>query len=149
MIKMDRTDFQKCITCNLDSQKVQKMCLNLPTYKTCCVIQKDRWTSRISGLAGRNEIRATESHLPEPQLQFYLLSVKTTTIMSKSSAQIPVIDISPSNSHAATQLLDAAANNGFVFIENNEAATMPPMTVKNMFNLVNNDQTTASYTRVR
>ena len=69
--------------------------------------------------------------------------------MSKPSAQIPVIDISPSNSHAATQLLDAAANNGFVFIENNEAATMPPMTVKNMFNLVNNDQTTASYTRVR
>ncbi|KAI4737787.1 iron/ascorbate family oxidoreductase [Aureobasidium sp. EXF-12298] len=56
--------------------------------------------------------------------------------MSKPSAQIPVIDISPSNPHAATQLLDAAANNGFVFIENNTAAAIPPATVENMFNLV-------------
>lgn len=56
--------------------------------------------------------------------------------MAKPSAQIPVIDISSSNIHAATQLLDAAANNGFVFIENNEAAAMPPKTVQNMFDLV-------------
>jgi hypothetical protein len=56
--------------------------------------------------------------------------------MSKPSARIPVIDISPSNPHAATQLLDAAANNGFVFIENNAAAAMPPTTVENMFDLV-------------
>jgi hypothetical protein len=56
--------------------------------------------------------------------------------MSKPSAQIPVIDISPSNPYAATQLLDAAANNGFVFIENNEAAAMPPKTVESMFSLV-------------
>lgn len=57
--------------------------------------------------------------------------------MAKPSAQIPVIDISPSNPDAATQLLDAAANNGFVFVENNAAAAMPPATVKNMFDLVN------------
>jgi len=57
--------------------------------------------------------------------------------MAKPSAQIPVIDISPSNPHAATQLLDAAANNGFVFIENNVAEAMPPATVENMFDLVN------------
>jgi hypothetical protein len=56
--------------------------------------------------------------------------------MSKPSAQIPVIDISPSNPHAATQLLDAATNYGFVFIENNTAAGMPPANVQNMFDLV-------------
>ncbi|KAI5209794.1 hypothetical protein AUEXF2481DRAFT_30452 [Aureobasidium subglaciale EXF-2481] len=55
--------------------------------------------------------------------------------MSKASAQIPVIDISSSNPHAATQLLDAAANNGFVFVENNDAAGMPPAKIANMFNL--------------
>ncbi|KAH0284477.1 Clavaminate synthase-like protein [Aureobasidium namibiae CBS 147.97] len=55
--------------------------------------------------------------------------------MAKPSAQIPVIDISPANAHAATQLLDAAANNGFVFIENNAAAAMPPTAVGNMFDL--------------
>lgn len=59
--------------------------------------------------------------------------------MSRSSAQIPVIDISPSNPHAATQLLDAAANNGFVFVENNAAAGMPAAKVKNMFDLVNHN----------
>ncbi|KAI4736842.1 iron/ascorbate family oxidoreductase [Aureobasidium sp. EXF-12298] len=59
--------------------------------------------------------------------------------MSRSSAQIPVIDISPSNPHAATQLLDAAANNGFVFVENNAAAGMPPTKVQTMFNLVKNN----------
>jgi hypothetical protein len=63
---------------------------------------------------------------------------KTTTIatMSKPSAQIPVIDISPSNPHAATQLLDAATNYGFVFIENNAAAGVPPANVQDMFDLV-------------
>ncbi|KAI4717234.1 iron/ascorbate family oxidoreductase [Aureobasidium sp. EXF-10727] len=55
--------------------------------------------------------------------------------MSRSSAQIPVIDISSSNPHAATQLLDAAANNGFVFVENNVAAGMPSAKVENMFGL--------------
>ncbi|KAG9829551.1 Clavaminate synthase-like protein, partial [Aureobasidium melanogenum] len=55
--------------------------------------------------------------------------------MSRLSAQIPVIDISPSNPHAATQLLGAAANNGFVFVENNAAAGMPPTKVQNMFDL--------------
>lgn len=47
-----------------------------------------------------------------------------------------MIDISPSNPNAATQLLDAAANNGFVFVENNAAAGMPPAKVKEMFDLV-------------
>jgi nitrate reductase beta subunit len=56
--------------------------------------------------------------------------------MSKPSAEIPVIDISPSNSHAATQLLDAATKHGFVFIENNAAAGMPPANVESMFDLV-------------
>lgn len=56
--------------------------------------------------------------------------------MSRSSARIPVIDISPSNPYAATQLLDAAANNGFVFVENNAAAGMPATKVKDMFDLV-------------
>jgi hypothetical protein len=56
--------------------------------------------------------------------------------MSKSSAEIPVIDISPSDPHAATQLLDAATKHGFVFIENNSAAGMPPTNVQEMFDLV-------------
>jgi hypothetical protein len=56
--------------------------------------------------------------------------------MSKPSAEIPVIDISPSNSHAATQLLDAATEHGFVFIENNAVAGMPPANVESMFDLV-------------
>ncbi|KAI5250295.1 hypothetical protein E4T43_00357 [Aureobasidium subglaciale] len=55
--------------------------------------------------------------------------------MSKASAQIPVIDLSSSNPHAATQLLDAAANNGFVFVENNDATGMPPAKIDNMFDL--------------
>lgn len=56
--------------------------------------------------------------------------------MSKPSAHIPVIDISASNTDAAKQILDAAANNGFVFIENNAAAGMPPAKVIEMFDLV-------------
>jgi hypothetical protein len=94
----------------------------------------------ITGLAGRNHTRAAESYLT-----YLVTTTKSSTIspsktkrttMSKPSAQIPVIDISPSNPHAAMQLLDAAANNGFVFIENNTAAAMPPTTVENMFDLV-------------
>ena len=92
----------------------------------------------ITGLAGRHEIRSAESCLTSNHNQVPRIfpSKTTTTTMSKPSAQIPVIDISPSNPHAATQLLDAAANNGFVFIENNAAAAMPPANIENMFNLV-------------
>ncbi|THW09459.1 iron/ascorbate family oxidoreductase [Aureobasidium pullulans] len=55
--------------------------------------------------------------------------------MSKESADIPVIDISPSNPEAAKQILAAAENNGFLFIENNAAAGMPPAKVDEMFDL--------------
>lgn len=41
-------------------------------------------------------------------------------------AQIPVIDISPSNPAAASQLLSSAATHGFVYIENNDAGIPPP-----------------------
>jgi len=54
----------------------------------------------------------------------------------KQSVQIPVIDISPSNPNAAREVLDAAANFGFVYIENNEAAGMPASDVAGMFELV-------------
>jgi hypothetical protein len=96
------------------------------------------WAARITALAGRNEIRSYSTLTTTALLPSLHISIKTTTtaIMSKPSARIPVIDISPSNPHAATQLLDAATNYGFVFIENNAAAGMPPANVKNMFVLV-------------
>lgn len=51
------------------------------------------------------------------------------------SADIPVIDISSSNADAAAQVLAAAANNGFVFVENNSAG-IPANDIENMFELV-------------
>jgi hypothetical protein len=51
------------------------------------------------------------------------------------SVQIPVIDISPSNPNASTQLVEAAASYGFVFVKNNEAG-IPPGDVDNIFQIV-------------
>ena len=47
---------------------------------------------------------------------------------------IPVIDISKTNQDAASQLLDAAAKFGFVFIENNEIG-IPSQDISRMFDL--------------
>lgn len=52
------------------------------------------------------------------------------------AADIPVIDISPSNKEAASQLLAAATDNGFVFVENNDTVGIAPTDIKDMFNLV-------------
>ena len=49
--------------------------------------------------------------------------------------QIPIIDISPSNPDAASQLLSSAATYGFVFIENNSATGMRPSDIQHMFEL--------------
>lgn len=54
----------------------------------------------------------------------------------KDSAKIPVIDISPSNPNAAHDILEAATKFGFVYVENNQAAEMPPANVAGMFNMV-------------
>lgn len=51
-----------------------------------------------------------------------------------AEAGIPVIDISSQNANAAKQLLDAAANYGFVFIENNEVGISYDA-IANMFDL--------------
>lgn len=54
---------------------------------------------------------------------------------NSSPLQISVIDISPSNPDAASQLLSSAATYGFVFIENNAATGIPPEDVEQMFGL--------------
>lgn len=60
-------------------------------------------------------------------------TMKPTT--SGTRAQIPVIDISARNKKAGEQLLAAATNNGFVFVENNDAG-IPYSDVDGMFDLV-------------
>jgi isopenicillin N synthase-like dioxygenase len=52
-----------------------------------------------------------------------------------SNAKIPVIDISPSNPQAPEQLLSAASEHGFVFVENNFEAGIPPQQIAEMFEL--------------
>ena len=53
---------------------------------------------------------------------------------SAAVVDIPVIDISPDNPKAPSQLLDAATEYGFVFIENNETG-IPSQDIKKMFEL--------------
>jgi len=55
--------------------------------------------------------------------------------MSTSQAQIPVIDVGPSNPDAPQQLLSAASKFGFVFVENNNAAGIPAQDAADMFDL--------------
>ncbi|KAK5137278.1 hypothetical protein LTR08_000248 [Meristemomyces frigidus] len=55
-------------------------------------------------------------------------------INKMESALIPVIDIRPNNPNAAQQLLEAAANHGFVFIENEDTG-IEPADVNRMFEL--------------
>lgn len=55
--------------------------------------------------------------------------------MDTSNAQIPVIDVSPSNANAPEQLLSAASRYGFVFIENSTEAGIPPQEIAEMFKL--------------
>ena len=47
---------------------------------------------------------------------------------------IPIVDISESNNNAPQQLLDAATNYGFVFIDNNEAG-VPTADIARTFSL--------------
>ena len=54
----------------------------------------------------------------------------------KQTVEIPVIDISPSNTNAARDILEAAAKFGFVYVENNEAAGIPSADIGRMFDLV-------------
>jgi len=55
--------------------------------------------------------------------------------MELSNANIPVIDVSPSNPDAPNQLLSAASRYGFVFIENGPEAGIPPQQITEMFDL--------------
>lgn len=55
--------------------------------------------------------------------------------MANTNAEIPIIDISRSNPQAPEQLLSAASKYGFVFIENNPEAGIPPQDIANMFDL--------------
>ncbi|KAF4553853.1 Non-heme dioxygenase in morphine synthesis N-terminal-containing protein 6 [Elsinoe fawcettii] len=48
---------------------------------------------------------------------------------------IPVIDISPENQNAANQLLNAATDNGFAFIKNNDATGLSEADIRGMFDL--------------
>ncbi|KAI7185034.1 iron/ascorbate family oxidoreductase [Hortaea werneckii] len=52
------------------------------------------------------------------------------------TADIPIIDLSPSNAHASSELLDAAAHYGFVFIANDPSTTgLSSVEVDTMFSL--------------
>lgn len=55
--------------------------------------------------------------------------------MDNTNAKIPVIDISRSNPQAPEQLLSAVSKYGFVFVENNPEADIPPQDIANMFDL--------------
>ena len=55
--------------------------------------------------------------------------------MDLSKANIPVIDISPSNPNAPEQLLSAASKYGFVFIKNSPETGIPPQDIAKMFQL--------------
>jgi isopenicillin N synthase-like dioxygenase len=56
--------------------------------------------------------------------------------MDLSKANIPVIDISPSNPNAPEELLSAASKYGFVFIKNSpETGGIPPQDIAKMFKL--------------
>ena len=55
--------------------------------------------------------------------------------MPSPEPQIPIINISPTNPLAATQLLSAATTHGFVFIENNAATGISQASIDGMFAL--------------
>lgn len=55
--------------------------------------------------------------------------------MAMSSISIPIIDTRPENPQAAQQLLDAAAEYGFVFVDNNAATGITPAAIEHMFHL--------------
>jgi len=56
--------------------------------------------------------------------------------MDLSKANIPVIDISPSNPNAPEQLLSAASKYGFVFVKNSPGiGGIPPQDIARMFEL--------------
>lgn len=59
-----------------------------------------------------------------------------SVVPSKQTVDIPVIDISPTNPDAARHILDAACEFGFVYVENNQTAGMPPADVSRMFEMV-------------
>ena len=98
------------------------------------IVPAEWLTSDDNGARRRNEIRGRVTH--NHQRTFLHIHTQKVNTMSKASADIPVIDISPSNPEAAKQVLAAAENNGFLFIENNAAAGMPPAKVDEMFDLV-------------
>ena len=51
-----------------------------------------------------------------------------------ANTRIPVVDLSTNNPNASSQLLDAAAEYGFVFIENNDT-DIPSRDINNLFAL--------------
>lgn len=58
-------------------------------------------------------------------------------VVDGSPARIPVIDISSANAKAPQQLLSAASEYGFVFVENNDAG-IAPQAIDRMFDLSRN-----------
>lgn len=69
---------------------------------------------------------------------FIILQPETSIKMAINASDvvdIPVIDISASNAQAASELVEAAAKYGFVFVKNNDAG-IAPKEVADMFNLV-------------
>lgn len=55
--------------------------------------------------------------------------------MPQPTSPIPVINISRSNPHAPKELLSAASEYGFVFIENDAETGIPPQDIARMFEL--------------
>jgi len=55
--------------------------------------------------------------------------------MVPSDADIPIIDISPSNTNAPRELLSAASRYGFVYVENNAEAGISPQSINEIFEL--------------
>jgi isopenicillin N synthase-like dioxygenase len=67
-------------------------------------------------------------------LKYSFTSNSTGPLRSSRNMRIPVVDLSPHNADAASQLLDAAIQYGFVFIENDEYG-ISPKEIEQLFSL--------------
>ena len=82
-------------------------------------------------------ITIARTHDPRINRVFYLDLMTLAETMGAArdfKVNIPLIDISSKNKHASFQLLSAAADYGFVFIENNDLG-IPPSDIDRLFEL--------------
>lgn len=82
-------------------------------------------------------IHLASAHSADNSEHFLLLTpLASTSIRASEMASIPVIDISDSNTDAATELLHAATDSGFLYIKSNEATGISAQDIQRMFALV-------------